>query len=123
MFFPRLEIFDSNGQKLGAIQGKFGIFSKKFQVEAENGDVIMKVSSPIWKIWTFPFRKDGNEVSRIEKKWSGILKEAFTDADTFRIVYSNPDINNRDRNLILASSIFIDLRYFEKKAQSVDPVV
>lgn len=119
-FFPRLDISDEQGKKLGSINGRFGIFTKKFDVEDASGKLLMKVSSPIWRIWTFPFTKNGNEVSKIEKKWSGLLKEAFTDADTFRIIYSSPDIDNTERNLILAASILIDLRYFENKANGPD---
>jgi uncharacterized protein YxjI len=119
-FFPRLDIFDPQGGKIGAIQGRFGIFSKKFQLEDSEGNILMKVSSPIWRIWTFPFIKNNQEVSRVEKKWTGFLKEAFTDADTFRVVYSSPDLNNNERNLILAAAVFIDLRYFENKSAGPD---
>jgi uncharacterized protein YxjI len=118
--FPRLDVFDPQGQLIGAIQARFAIFSKKFQIEDAQGNILMKVSSPIWRIWTFPFIKDNREVSRVEKKWSGLLKEAFTDADIFRVIYASPDLNNKERNLILAASVFIDLRYFEKKANGPD---
>ena len=75
----------------------------------------MEVRSPIWRIWTFPFLVGDQEVARVEKKWSGVLREAFTDQDFFVLkmgLGASADI----RPLLLAAAIFIDLQYFERKA-------
>ena len=60
---------------------------------------------------------DASELARVEKKWSGMLQEAFTDADRFRVAYDSPELNLDERTLVLAAAIFIDLQYFERKAQ------
>jgi len=114
--FQRLEVSDSTGRPVGNIQQRFAFFSKRFDVLDSSGRVLFSVSSPIWRPWTFSLDRYGQEVARIEKKWSGVLKEAFTDADRFRILFLAPDLGVDERTLILAGAIFVDLMYFERKA-------
>jgi uncharacterized protein YxjI len=114
--FQRLEVVAADGRALGAIQQRFAIFSKRFDVEDPSGRVLMTVASPLWRPWTFAFERDGREVARVEKKWSGLLKETFMDADSFRVLFSAPELDVVERSLVLASGIFIDLQYFEQKA-------
>ncbi len=115
-FFQRLEVKNNSGQLIGALQQRFSIFSKKFDLLDGRGRRVMKMRSPIWKIWTFPFYINDREVGRIEKKWSGIMSEAFTDKDKFLINYASSSITEEQKMVILASAVFIDLQYFEKKA-------
>jgi uncharacterized protein YxjI len=114
--FQRLEVSMADGTPVGAIQQRFAFFSKRFDVHDRNGRVVMSVSSPFWRIWTFPFMKGSREVARIEKRWSGIITEGFTDKDKFRIQFIDPGLPIEERLLLLASGVFIDLQYFEVKA-------
>ena len=115
-YFKRFEIYDASGRFLGALQKRFSIFSKRFDVEDHRGMAIMEVSSPIWKIWTFPFKQNGKEVASIKKKWSGIFSEAFTDKDNFMVEFTEQNLRNEERQVIVAAAIFVDMMYFEKKA-------
>lgn len=116
-FFQRFEIRDMSGKEIGALQQRFSILSKKFDVEDANGNVLLEMKSPIWKIWTFPFYYQGQEVARVEKKWTGLLAEAFTDKDTFSVNFGKDDLSNEEKMVILATSVFVDLQYFEKKSK------
>jgi len=116
--FQRLEISAADGRPLGALQQRFSILWKRFDVEDAFGTVRFTVSSPLWKPWTFPFERDGREVACVRKKWSGLLKESFTDADNFQIAFIDPTLNEEDCTLLLAAGLFIDLQYFERKAES-----
>lgn len=116
-FFQRLEVFDAQGQLLGALQQRWAFFTKRFDVEDARGQVVLEMHSGLFKVWTFPFLRNGAEVARVEKKWSGFLSEAFTDADRFRVAFTGP-VSGVERRLLLASGLFIDLQYFEKKASS-----
>jgi hypothetical protein len=69
----------------------------------------MTMTSPIWKIWTFPIKKGSRDVSVIEKKWSGLSKELFTDADNFRVRFTDTKLTADERLLLLAGAIFVDL--------------
>jgi uncharacterized protein YxjI len=117
-FFQRLEVRDNSGRPMGAVQQRFAIFSKKFDVEAPDGRVIFEMQSPIWKIWTFPFRRNGQQVACLRKKWSGLFAEALMDKDNFEIEFADPGLRNEERLLMLTAAIFVDLQYFEKKARS-----
>ena len=63
------------------------------------------------------FEREGRELARVEKKWSGMLTEAFTDADRFRVAFDAPELSPDERALVLSAGIFIDLQYFERKAR------
>jgi uncharacterized protein YxjI len=115
-FFQRLEVLLPDGTLIGALQQRFGIFSKKFDVVGPNGDVLMEMRSGLLSFWTFPFKKGEREVGVIEKKWSGTLTEIFTDKDNFRVRFS-PGLTSTEKLLMLAATVFVDLQYFEAKAE------
>ena len=114
-FFQRLDV-EVGGRPIGAIQQRWVIFGRRFDVEGPQGQVLMTMFAGFWKIWSFPFKKSEREVALVAKKWSGALNEIFTDKDRFRIEYKDQTLNEDERHLILAAALFIDLKYFEKKA-------
>jgi len=115
-FFQRLEVSSADGRLLGAIQQRFSILSKRFDVIDASERVLLTVSSPIWRPWTFAFDRQARTLARVEKKWSGLLKEAFTDADRFRVMFDAGELSPDERSLVLAAAVFIDLQFFERKA-------
>jgi uncharacterized protein YxjI len=114
-YFKRIEVNDANGKLIGAIQKRFSLLNKRFDIENERGLTIMEVASPIWRIWTFTFMSQGNQVAQVKKKWSGLLAEAFTDKDNFKVEFTSPTMTESEKTVVIASSVFIDLLYFEKK--------
>lgn len=116
-FFQRLEVHDATGRQLGAVQQRFALLWKRFDVTEPSGRLLLRVVSPIWRPWTFVFERDERELARVEKKWSGMLTEVFTDADRFRVAFESPELSLDERALVLAAGIFIDLQYFEQKAR------
>jgi len=116
-FFSRLEVIRPDGSRVGAIQRRWALLSKRFEVEDDGGVVVMEVSSPIWRPWTFLFKRHGREVGAIRKKWAGLLQEAFTDADRFHVEFASPDLELNEKVLLVSAGIFVDLQYFEEKAR------
>lgn len=114
--FQRLEVSTAEGRPLGALQVRFALLAKRFDVEDAAGRVAMTVSSPLWRMWTFPFEKNGRPAATVAKKWSGLLAEAFTDKDRFRVEFEDPSLSADERLLVLAAALFVDLQYFERKA-------
>ena len=55
----------------------------------------------------------GNEVARISKKWSGLLKEYFTDTDNFMVEFGTKAWSAAQRAVIVATAISIDFDFFE----------
>lgn len=115
-FFERIEITDAAGIYQGAIQKRWAIFTKRFDLEDQHGKVFLECSSPFWKIWTFTYKWNGKEKASVKKKWSGVLFEAFSDKDRFMVEFADANLTNPQRQVILASAIFVDLLFFEKKA-------
>jgi len=114
-FFERIEVRDSAGKYLGAIQKRFSILSKRFDIENEKGMTVLEVASPIWRIWTFTFMSRNQKVAEVRKKWSGLISEAFTDRDNFEVEFIDRNMTPAEKSLVLVSSVFVDLLYFERK--------
>lgn len=74
--------------------------------------------SGLFRIWTFPIKRNGNDFALITKKWGGLLKEVFLDADNFVLDFQDPSMNEDTRRILLAAAIFVDLEFFEQKAKS-----
>lgn len=53
------------------------------------------------------------EVGKISKEWSGLAKEAFTDADNFGIQFPE-DLDVRMKAVCLGACFLIDFMFFEK---------
>ena len=111
--FARAEIRDGGGRLLGAIQQKFAILSRRYEVEGPTGAVGAEQHGPFIKPWTVEVRVRGQTVGRIAKKWSGLRKEAFTDADNFGMELS-PGVDDRLRPLLLGATFLIDFVHFER---------
>jgi uncharacterized protein YxjI len=115
--FQRLEIATAGGKPLGALQQRFAILSKRFDVLDAAGNVVLETNSPLWSPWTFKFLQGDRERAVVRKKWSGLFSEASSDRDNFQILFSDPAMREEERCMILASALFIDLIYFERKAK------
>jgi uncharacterized protein YxjI len=113
-WMARLEVLDADGRPLGAIQQRWSWLRRRFDVEGPDGRVLARIAGPFWRPWTFLLEDGaaGRELGRIEKKWSGMVSEAFTDADTFLVTLPAGDA--RLRRLLLAAAILVDFKFFEK---------
>jgi uncharacterized protein YxjI len=67
--------------------------------------------------------KRGEKIAEIQKKWSGILSEAFTDRDNFRVEFTSRALSEEERVLVMAAAVFVDLLYFESKARTKNSLI
>ncbi|MBR0698698.1 hypothetical protein JQ599_02175 [Bradyrhizobium diazoefficiens] len=116
-FFQCLELRSRDDRLIGTIERQFSIFTKRFHVHDAQGRVVLEVTSPLWKVWTFPFMRGGREQARVAKKWSGLGSELFTDRDNFLVEYLERSLTEDERALVLAAAIYVDLMYFEVKGE------
>ena len=112
-YFQRLEVSDMQSNHFGYLERQFSIFTKKFLVHDETARLSSEMSSGLFKIWTFPFKRNGKEIAKISKKWGGAMTELFMDSDTFLLEYLDPSLTPKEKIVLLCSAIFIDLLYFE----------
>lgn len=116
-FFSDMHV-EQDGKKIGSIHRRFSFFYKKYDLVDANGMLFATISSPFWKLWTFPIKDlRSNLLCTVSKKWQGLLKEAFTDSDSFVIKYQGAS-DETHRKIILAAAISIDFDFFENNQGS-----
>jgi uncharacterized protein YxjI len=113
--FHRLEVRDKAGTMIGAIQRRWTWVRRKYDVEGPNGEVIATLFGPIFRPWTFEIRLPDSDVEMgvVQKKWSGLLKEAFTEADNFWVELDriqDPTL----KTLLFSATVLIDTVHFER---------
>ena len=112
-WFHEAKIFDSQDESLGVLKKRFSIFRRKYSVFDGNGKEIYQLFGPILKPWTFFIKNNGTEYCKITKKWSGLLKESFTEADNFGVVFPE-EWDVKVKALFLGAVFLVDFVHFEK---------
>jgi len=116
-YFHRAEIVDPQGRVLGTIERRFSILRRVYSVFDSQGDEIYQLFGPILHPWTFLIKNDGIEYGKITKKWSGLMKEGFTDADNFGVAFPG-EWDASLKALFLGAVFLIDFVHFENKPRN-----
>ena len=114
-FLSHLNMSDESGRHVGALNRQFG-FKRRFILTDRNDQPLGEITGSMFRPYTF-FVNDlgsGEEIGRVTKQWSGFGREAFTDADTFQVLFNDPDRSEEFRFLLLTAAFAIDLDFFEK---------
>ncbi len=113
-WLSRVDVFDGAGTAYGAVQERFTFFSRHYDLLDTAGEVVASLVGPMFRPWTFHVRIGGADVGQISKKWAGLGREMFTDADTYGLTFqtTSPLV----RTLMLAGTFLIDFRHFEHKS-------
>lgn len=113
--FHRLEVSTPDGKLLGALQKRWTWFRRKYTVEGPNGEELATLFGPFFRPWTFKIMLPGQEqeVGLIQKKWSGLAKEMFTQADNFWIEFGQVT-DPRLRAILFSATVLIDVVHFEQ---------
>ena len=112
-FFAHLHVSDPSGRHLGSLRRRFSFPSRKLSVEGPGGQPIAEIRGPLMKPKTFMIYQREREVARVTKQWSGLLKEVFTDADTFKLEINDRTLGKDVALIMLAAAFAIDLDFFE----------
>jgi uncharacterized protein YxjI len=111
-YFHELDVCQSNGAPLGKIKRRFAMLRRIYSVIDCNGNEIFELFGPLLHPWTFQIKKGGQELGKITKKWSGLVKESFTDADNFGITFPS-GIDLSQKAVLLGAVFLIDFVHFE----------
>ena len=111
-YFHELDVCQSNGAPLGKIKRRFAVLRRVYSVIDRNGNEIFELFGPLLRPWTFQIKKGGQELGKITKKWSGLVKESFTDADNFGISFPS-GIDLSQKAVLLGAVFLIDFVHFE----------
>src|SRR3989338_3939306 len=112
-YFHEMDVFDAGGKFLGRIKREFSVLTKKFTVEDAQGAAAYDICAPVLHPWTFKISKNGAELGEIVKNWSGLGKEAFTDADNFSVKFPQ-EADAGIKAVLLGALFLIDMVCFEK---------
>ena len=113
-YFHRADVVDSQGQTIGVIERRFSVLRRIYSVLDSSGKEVFQLFGPILHPWTFQIRNDGIEYGKVTKKWSGLLKEGFTDADNFGVMFP-AEWDVKLKALFLGAVFLIDFVHFENK--------
>jgi len=111
------------GETLGLIRQKCHPCLPIFEVQDASGNAIFEIKGPFCQInccndINFPITtNDGTEVGKITKQWTGILKEAYTDADNFGVTFPL-DLDVKLKSTLLGAVFLIDFMFFEQQANN-----
>jgi uncharacterized protein YxjI len=115
-YFHELDVSRSNGAPLGKIKRRFALLRRLYSVVDRNGNEIFELFGPLFHPWTFQIKKGGRELGKITKKWSGLAKESFTDADNFGIIFPK-GIDLSQKAVLLGAVFLIDFIHFENSGK------
>ena len=113
-YFHRADVVDSQGQTIGVIERRFSVLRRIYSVLDSSGEEVFRLFGPILHPWTFQIKNDGIEYGKITKKWSGLLKEGFTDADNFGVMFP-AEWDVKLKAVFLGAVFLIDFVHFENK--------
>ncbi|KAI9136840.1 Scramblase-domain-containing protein [Paraphysoderma sedebokerense] len=103
--------FKSGAPLLGFVKEKFRWFKWEFRVKDPNNQPLYFIKGSMWAFGNYKMKihdTNGQVVGYIKKKWRGFLKEMFTDADKFVVMF--PDNSSpQNRALLFAAAFAIDV--------------
>jgi len=108
----KVEVLDGTGTKIGYLRSKLFTLGGGFLVFSADDQLFAEVKGD-WKGWNFRLvDATGREMGIVTKKWAGLGKELFTNADQYRIQVTEGGSSNA---LILAAALAIDIVFKEKQ--------
>jgi uncharacterized protein YxjI len=108
LFKSHLRVEDGTGRPVGEIVQE-NVFGKiRFNLVDPGGQSVGEIKAENWRAWDFAIVDAmGAEVARIDKKFVGVLKAAFTAADNY-VVDLQPSLTGDLRLLTIAAATAID---------------
>ena len=121
VYFHQLDVSDAEGVALGSVRRRFHLLRSNYEVLDGAGQVAITITGPIFMLpfaeRVFTFERNGREVGSLTKKWKGILKEYFSDADAFRTQIDR-SLPVTDKVLLFCATLLIDFGNFEQNESS-----
>ena len=113
------EVTVMNGYEmvLGRVVKRFTFFNRVYEVKDADDRTLFELKGPLFKPWTFKIENALGQVGVITKKWSGLFKEAMTDADNFGLKLEK-DIPASQKAVLLGAVFLIDFVHFENNTVS-----
>ncbi|XP_060791552.1 phospholipid scramblase 2-like [Neoarius graeffei] len=115
-----MEVQAPPGTTIGYVTQDWHPCYPKFSIKGANKETLMKLEGPCLACnccgdvnFELKGKDGGKSIGRISKQWSGLLKEAFTDADNFGIQFPF-DLDVKMKAVLMGACFLIDFIFFEK---------
>jgi len=115
-----IEVEAPPGTPVGRVVQDWSMCTPQFRILDASGETVLRIEGPLCTFslcGSVEFQilsKDGStQVGKISKQWSGLLREAFTDADNFGLSFPI-DLDVRMKAVMLGALFLIDFMFFEK---------
>lgn len=123
-YFHEASIEDASGRPLGTIRREFAVLTRRYAIHDATGQQRLELHGPLLRPWTFLIRAASASGAaplvpgegKIAKRWSGLLKEAFTDSDHFGIEFPE-GLDGAHKALLLGVVFLIDFAHFENRGR------
>uniref|UniRef100_A0A1B0D5Y6 Phospholipid scramblase n=1 Tax=Phlebotomus papatasi TaxID=29031 RepID=A0A1B0D5Y6_PHLPP len=113
-----MEVSAPPGNVIGTIEQEWSIFTPQFSLKDQSGETVLRIEGPFctfsicgdveFKVLT----RDGQQVGKVSKQWSGLAREMFTDADHFGINFPM-DLDVRMKAVLIgACFLIVSTSYF-----------
>jgi Zn-finger nucleic acid-binding protein/uncharacterized protein YxjI len=112
-FFPELLVNDAHGTLLARIVRRWRFFVTHYEIFDARGRLLGEIHGPFFRPWTFEINANGRRVALVKKVWSGLFKEALTDADNFEVTFED-DAPAWWKPIGMACAVLIDVVHFER---------
>lgn len=111
----RLTVHGPSGELLAQLRSKLFTLGGAFEVSGAQGLPMGELKGD-WKGWDFTFTVNGQVFGRITKKWAGLAKELFTNADQYLVVLeSEGERTPHGLALLTGLALAVDLVYKERQ--------
>ncbi|XP_019864431.1 PREDICTED: phospholipid scramblase 2-like isoform X2 [Amphimedon queenslandica] len=114
-----MEVQSPPGTVIGFVEQDCSLVYPWFSLKNADGETVLKIKGPLcpckccYDVEFQVLSADGTqEVGKISKKWSGLAKEYFTDADNFGVTFPM-DLDVKMKAVMLAATFLIDFMFFE----------
>ena len=104
----KIEVSDASGAAVGTIVQENIVGKKRFSLNGADGTNLGELLGESWVSWDFKITDaSGAVVGNVNKKFSGLLREGFTTADTY-MVQLESTLTGPLRSLAFAAAVAID---------------
>lgn len=117
-----LDVEGPGGHVLGSVRQRWSLLRPSFSVHDASGKRVLDIVGPVCTCSMcgdveFELVSVANDqrVGCISKQWSGLAKEAFTDADNFGVSFPI-DLDPNLKATVLGATFLIDFMFFEKRS-------
>jgi uncharacterized protein YxjI len=111
-YFHELRIWNGQGTLLGTVRRQFSLLDRRYSVTENTGGARYDLHGPFFRPWTFKILRGGQGCGVIKKKWGGLTREFFTDADGFGIEFPG-NASVQAKSVLLGAVFLLDFVHFE----------